>query len=116
MVLRVVVYAFRFRPEDLLPLFGRGGAAFGGVLGDVICATVLVFCGRFDVRALDFRILVVVPLLADVDSELLSGVPRCSRLRRLEERRRLVFFGVTAIQCSCVSFCVSSLPREATRR
>ena len=115
-VLRVVVYSFRFRREVLFLSFGRGGAAFGSALVGVVRATVLVFGGRSDVRALDCRFGVVVSLRSEIDSELPSDVLRCARLRRPEERRRVFFFGVTAIQCSCVSFCVSVLPREATRR
>ena len=117
-VLRVVVYAFRFRPEVLLPFFGRGESAFGGVLVEVVCevrAAFLAFCGRFGVRALDCCSWVVVSSCTDVDSELPSDVLRCPRLRRPDERR-VFFFSVTANQCSCVSFCVSGLPREAIRR
>ncbi len=73
-VLRVVVYSFRLRPEVLFLRFGWRWAAFGGVLAGAACASVLVFCPRFDVRALDGRLLVFVTLRAEVDSELPSDV------------------------------------------
>ncbi len=74
-VLRVVEYFFRFRPEVCFSRFGRSGAACGVFLDGVDCearAAVLGFCGRVDVRALDRCFCAVVFSRTDVDSELPS--------------------------------------------